>query len=62
MDNKLKKDRRSKTEVLNKFLNDSAWFCMEKLKNIVLRPKILKDYQKSKNIFENVPPLGFPPL
>ena len=31
-----------------KFLDDSAWFCMEKLKNTVLRPKDQKLNKKIK--------------
>ena len=29
----------SKTDFLMKFLNDSAWLCLEKLKNICFQPK-----------------------
>ena len=30
------------------FLDDSAWFCMEKLKNIVLRSQNKKENEKPK--------------
>ena len=52
------KDRCSKTDFLIKIINDSAWFCMEKLKNTVLRPTkqkiIAKNTQKiPKNTHRN---------
>ena len=43
----------SKAEFLTKFLNDSAWFCVEKLKNTFLRSKSLKTVNKSPKIFKN---------
>ena len=59
-----------KTDFLMKFLNDSAWFCLEKLKKHVFQPKALifdqkvlkyKKNQKDKpKIYENTSFLGFP--
>ena len=40
------KDRWSKVEFLTKFLDASAWFCVEKLKKHILRPKKLKNTTK----------------
>ena len=57
------KNRWSKTDCLMKFLDDSAWFCMEKLKKhnfetkkLKHHPKIIKILQKSLNKI----PSGFP--
>ena len=38
----------SKTEFLTKFLDDSAWFCVEEIKNIVFLQKNIIFYQKNK--------------
>ena len=38
-----------KIEFLTKFLDDSAWFCLKKLKNIFFRPKTLIFDPKSPN-------------
>ena len=43
----LKKHRRSKIDLLMKFLDDSAWFCMEKLKKHSFETKKPKQIQKT---------------
>ena len=37
-----------KTDFLTEFLDDSAWLCMEKLKNTVLKPKNIKNIKQIK--------------
>ena len=39
-----------KTEFLIKFLNDSAWFCVEELRSLVFRRKTLYLYRKRTRI------------
>ena len=43
----------SKIKLLTKFLDDSAWLCMEKLKNTVLRSNNQTILQKTPNIKNN---------